>query len=916
MDSFQYKLVNDWNIHSSEGKIIFDVNVINDKAKTGDAVTINISEDEPTPTKVFLNASDVDDLVISYFITKLPTKGKLYHVPLANDSALLGEAIEAKYEKSIFIEYLEQFVSGVVGVSSFWGGPPYAGYHAMNVIGSPMCVSDPLDVECMGDHRTLFKTYDDGRWFRELSTKDDIGELVLVPRPQGYAKAPGKIVSVDVENNLVNVSIFVMQKTLNGSIVECVIDKADGGFPSDCNESLALQLPRHSETGSALDVQTFHRRQLRGVSNGIWCPLHVGYKEGIAQGGDSARAYGMQYDFSHNQADFYQNSVVDPPHNQYIEVLYDTPVYPSGITIGCTRGCYSVVGVKAKYVNGSSGAPYSEWVTMWKGATDPNKDADRFQKGLYLHFSPPTCHLSFKTTMLRIEIDTTKETGSSDWNYIDYIKLHGTQKMQSAVLRAPSTTLLYVPDKDQNGYDSFEYRASDCLGNDFRASEYRRITLHIKPQNDPPIASYESYSLDVMSNETHSIPMSDLFHNADVHNGDILTFSIEGSNGDGSTRRIRNEQLEFKCRPVDVINEWSETVRFRVRAVDKYGLEAAISVSIKCIYPGKGVDIADVVLISVVATAIVGSIVGIIIWKRTGSIMRALSVLFSPLMQQIGIAVVEVADLISDGLSSYVVQGMDEVGGTIKTAYIVCCVVAVFTACIGVWVRVKSIRFFWNSQHEEDVLRYISMSNKIGVSSFKFKSGKVDAAYKMTCTTDGGPAVSSRRESIAGASELNGTISKLQLKNERTRLEVLCIYITSAVLVAEDIPMLVMNVHVLLVSEGGLNMILIISMLFSAALAGVKFRNVATLPGLWESISLRMEAIEDLRRQIARGGGRKSEISAFMRAEVHSSDSQAKRMISKVAKVSSRFFAKSPSLAARVFSTSSTSEKSEKPQGI
>ena len=81
--------------------------------------------------------------------------------------------------------------------------------------------------------------------------------------------------------------------------------------------------------------------------------------------------------------------------------------------------------------------------------------------------------------------------GISDWNYIDWVKVVGTNA--SASLGKPGAlppglrTLYYEPDTNANGPDSFAYGATDCAGS---ASSSRSVEAEVRldviARDDPP----------------------------------------------------------------------------------------------------------------------------------------------------------------------------------------------------------------------------------------------------------------------------------------------------------------------------------------------------------------------------------------------------------------------------------------------
>jgi hypothetical protein len=97
------------------------------------------------------------------------------------------------------------------------------------------------------------------------------------------------------------------------------------------------------------------------------------------------------------------------------------------------------------------------------------------------------CRAAFKTSVLRIEMDTTAVTGIADWNRIDYVELVGAVDAQPALLLNGTDSVRYVPWPDEHGVDSFEFRATDCLGKDVRSSEPSVVSIKIAPKPDAPL---------------------------------------------------------------------------------------------------------------------------------------------------------------------------------------------------------------------------------------------------------------------------------------------------------------------------------------------------------------------------------------------------------------------------------------------
>ena len=579
--SFDYKLINDDGVESSPGTITFDI------ARSDDIATLEsfgMFLDEDSSSKngrvpVLLKHSDAESDPLSIIITELPSKGTLYHTLSGDDK------IVQAYEKSRHIVPVEQYVWEVNAVSSFWGGPPYTGYHALNIIGRPSCAT-VFDQEC-SDQRKMFVTVEDGTFRYPLSSAD-IGELVRAPRPGGFATSLGKIVAVYPEEGRVNVSLVVMRKTVNGVIVDCVFGKTGNTYPKDCDPAIASLLPTDPSTGKKVDIITVDRKDLVTLPAGVWCPLQIGYVgDKTMEGGDIAGAYGDQYRYTFNQAETYDNSNVYPPYTEFIEVEFKEKVYPWGMHIGCPRGCYSVVAIKAKYTDEMG---VSTWVTVYKGEADKARWDKQFESKVYSHFDVPKfCNQAFASKNYRIEVDTSTETGIPSWNYIDYFKLIGDKGIQSGVLQYPKDTLYYEPWQHANGEDAFEYVVTDCLGDSFRESETGIVSIHIKPVNDPPILN-EKYAQGstitihvddengtVREIHPFDILVTDIFLNVDKDNNDVLTYKI--SQGDAMIDG--GELLKFAC---PMVQEKDGKHMVTVTATDSAGLSADCKLTFVCVY--------------------------------------------------------------------------------------------------------------------------------------------------------------------------------------------------------------------------------------------------------------------------------------------------------------------------------------------
>ena len=207
-DTIGYTLSDDCGA-SSEATITLNVLRIDDKPSTvaaGDDHGEN-TEDDVNGTVYELVNIDAEADSLASVITELPSNGKLYVLTdCKNETCKFDKPIESEYNPFSALETIDQFVHEVNTVSSFWGGPPYAGYHALNVIGKPTCDGSGYG-ECT----------DSRSWVKDCTVPVDNGiegELVLAPRPGGYEKSLGRISKV-LNQSTVVVSFYILQKEVN-----------------------------------------------------------------------------------------------------------------------------------------------------------------------------------------------------------------------------------------------------------------------------------------------------------------------------------------------------------------------------------------------------------------------------------------------------------------------------------------------------------------------------------------------------------------------------------------------------------------------------------------------------------------------------------------------------------------------------
>ena len=161
LDSFDYVMTLDWAtaeiVSSSATTVTIDVLPVNDIPSVS-SMQLGFDEDSRSDgVEVVLNVTDSEvEQVLAGYITKLPTKGRLFAV----DEAGARIAIDAAYNPfDVGSPTVSQYVSRVVKVSSFWGSPPYSGVHSNLVHAARPCFAGisilvGLHVLLMGQYLT------------------------------------------------------------------------------------------------------------------------------------------------------------------------------------------------------------------------------------------------------------------------------------------------------------------------------------------------------------------------------------------------------------------------------------------------------------------------------------------------------------------------------------------------------------------------------------------------------------------------------------------------------------------------------------------------------------------------------------------------------------------------------------------
>ena len=440
--------------------------------------SLSIQEDDGAQL-IELNVTDAEvGTPLDLYISALPTKGKLY---LTSDGTLAGERTEITTTYSFFdvgTNVQGQYLHSVRAVSSFWpsvasGNPVYAGYHALNILGPPDCQTYG---ECGSDLLA-------NPWLADTSLYPPVGQRVMHSGLFAFVDA------VDATAGTVDLTYHPVYKTnSSGGLQKCFFPVPNVSYPTDCSFDLV--------PASGVNTATVARADISGMDAGVWCPKKKGYAGDLVM--SDGGTFGPEYVFSHNQADVYLSST--PKYTDWIEVSLETPAYVASIEIGMPRGMAHVVAIRAW------DATALAWVALYTGDPDVEAAAAYTETREYYRWAPSTCRVHFRVTHLRIEVDTSAETGIADWNYMDYVRVYGSLgDIQSAALRTGINKVVYVPEADEYGADTFSFHATDCPGNLLRSSAESVVSIAIGAVNDAPAAITQTIDVSVDTTTTLTV---------------------------------------------------------------------------------------------------------------------------------------------------------------------------------------------------------------------------------------------------------------------------------------------------------------------------------------------------------------------------------------------------------------------------
>lgn len=199
------------------------------------------------------------------------------------------------------------------------------------------------------------------------------------------------------------------------------------------------------------------------------------------------------------------------------------------------------------------------------------------------------------------------------------------------------------------------------------------------------------------------------------------------------------------------------------------------------------------IIIGAVGAASLMAIAAAFFYKFSGSLVHAAKFLISPFALSIGSLAAELVDFFSDALACRnVLRSEDGNISSHRTAYILLTVFATFAFTLGFIERILNAKWQWKRQRNK-AQRSISKAS-------------VQPSEETANPTP--------QEDEDALTEVEHDIK--------------AIYARAGILVFEDTPMLAMNAYIIIKYEY-INAVMMVSVLFSALLAGSKFRSIVFL---------------------------------------------------------------------------------------
>ena len=235
-----------------------------------------------------------------------------------------------------------------------------------------------------------------------------------------------------------------------------------------------------------------------------------------------------------------------------------------------------------------------------------------------------------------------------------------------------------------------------------------------------------------------------------------------------------------------------------------------------------------------VAAIMLLMLAAVILANRTGSMLTAMRVFFSPLAMNTLSMALDVGDFLSDVFSCKNIVGSSEPKVIpYKSAYIVLTAISGISFALCIAERVLNLRWQWKRAEKTigSNSKYASFGQMIRKSAVSpFEENNPSGAPART--------VSMR------------PIAKLKLDAEEIHLDIWANYARVLSLLTEDIPMLVLNLFLALVVKVDEDL-LVISLCITCYVAGLKVRSAIFIPSQWQKREKLDRALARRRNEMA-----------------------------------------------------------------
>mmetsp|Transcript_29388 Transcript_29388/g.32665 ORF Transcript_29388/g.32665 Transcript_29388/m.32665 type:complete len:1191 (+) Transcript_29388:13-3585(+) len=314
-----------------------------------------------------------------------------------------------------------------------------------------------------------------------------------------------------------------------------------------------------------------------------------------------------------------------PNRAEWVEVTFTESVFPQQIEIYETYYPGNVVDVLV----------FNEEVNRWLSISNPETNENLFISGQSRVFSPNICPIPFKTRKVRIE---TQPGGEGAFVEFDAVRLWGTSQIDSSIVTDPQGRVVYVPNQDANGLDTFKYLVNDCKYY-LRFRDLGLLDSHvnvtINPINDVPVII--PTPIDTTLEETTNIVL-DI---GDVDN-DALSVTItklpEGGTLQQLGKALTNVPVQVNASTLSYVSDKSQCVTLQEKAqvYFKYRVsdgilssdEAQVNITIKCINFVSTREVSDSVSYSLIVCSIICVIAVcvalflVFYWRDTATMIR------------------------------------------------------------------------------------------------------------------------------------------------------------------------------------------------------------------------------------------------------------------------------------------------------